>query len=88
MNEQKEAKLKGVTKPENYGLDNCTCQHCLSNNANGHKHEINHGDYKPVNELARNELNRVCLPGDVDYNGCCLPQVSITGGDGVIIVNE
>ena len=60
---------EGVTLPENYGLADCQCQHCLSNNANTHNHTINHGDYKSADELARNEFNRVSLPGDIDYNG-------------------
>ena len=33
---------------------------------------INHGQYKRAGELASNEINRVSLPGDVDYRGVVL----------------
>ncbi len=58
-----------ATKPANYGLDDCECQHCKTNRVNGNKHTINHGAYKSANELGEHELNRVSLPGDVDYTG-------------------
>ena len=55
------------TKPANYGQPDCQCMHCQSNRANGSRHTINHGAYKPADELGVKELNRVSLPGDVDY---------------------
>jgi hypothetical protein len=58
---------KGITRPENFGLEDCACLHCRANRANGNKHIINHGAYKNQNQLAANELNRQALPGDVDY---------------------
>ena len=59
-------------KPDNYGAPDCTCKHCQANRSSGSKHILNHGAYKPVSELAPNELNRVSLPGDVDYEGHCV----------------
>lgn len=57
---------------ENYGQPDCECWHCQNNGANGSKHILNHSQYKPVAELAENELNRVSLPGDSDNDGVCL----------------
>jgi len=51
-------------------LVDCTCMHCQTNRANGSRHSINHGPWKSAGELAANELNRVPLFGDVDYEGC------------------
>ena len=55
--------------PANFGLENCECRHCKQNRHNKSKHVLNHGAYKPAGQLAANELNRVSLPGDVDYTG-------------------
>lgn len=61
-----------VTKvlPANFGQPDCQCFHCKQNRAsdvtNG-RLIINHGDYKSFEKLAKNEVNRVSLPGDVDY---------------------
>lgn len=51
--------------PENYGLEDCTCRHCQQTRKT--KTVLNHGPYKGVHELDENEVNRVSLPGDVDY---------------------
>ncbi len=53
--------------PANFGQIDCECRHCQNNRAAGSKHRINHGPYKPAGELADNELNRVVLPSDMDY---------------------
>lgn len=53
----------------NFGQPDCECQHCQTNRANGNRHTLNHGLHKPADELGRNELNRVALPGDADYTG-------------------
>jgi len=53
----------------NYGKDDCQCRHCRNNRKNGSKKVINHGPYKKWQYLAPNELNRVSLPGDPDYEG-------------------
>ena len=53
--------------PRNYGLVDCECRHCAVNRRIGIKPIINHGAYKSGNEFADNEINRVSLPGDVDY---------------------
>lgn len=53
--------------PANYGLEDCDCQMCRANRLTGNKKIVNHGEYKPIAELADNEINRVTLPGDVDY---------------------
>ena len=58
-----------VTLPDSYGSPDCACQHCRINRANGNKHVINHGPNKPASRLAANELNRVPLPDDMDYDG-------------------
>ena len=57
------------TLPDNYGLPDCECQQCQTNRVNGNKHMINHSDCKMRSEMASEELNRVTLPGDVDYLG-------------------
>ena len=53
--------------PDNFGQPDCQCKHCQGVKTNSSKHLINHGKYKKASELAANELNRVSLPGDVDY---------------------
>lgn len=45
----------------------CHCRHCQNVRANGNKHFLNHGAYKPVSKLGKGELNRVSIPGDADY---------------------
>jgi hypothetical protein len=54
--------------PANYGLPDCTCQHCRQTKANKSCLVLNHGAYKTAEHLAINEINRVSLPGDVDYS--------------------
>ena len=54
-------------KPTNFGKPDCECKMCQTNRVNGNKHKINHGEPKSACELAENEVNRVTLPGDVDY---------------------
>src|SRR4030042_6371193 len=53
--------------PANFGQPDCQCKHCQNTRASGSKFILNHGPYKRASELAGNELNRVSLPGDVDY---------------------
>jgi len=53
----------------NYGQPNCECMHCQQNRRSKHPRLINHGPYRPVELLKHNEVNRVSLPGDVDYKG-------------------
>lgn len=53
--------------PANYGQPNCECMHCKANRARGNKYVLNHGAHKTVEELGSNELNRVSVPGDIDY---------------------
>ena len=52
--------------PANYGLEDCACLHCKQDKG---RHTLNHGAYKKEHEMADGEMNRVCLPGDVDYAG-------------------
>ena len=54
-------------KPANYGLEDCQCMHCTSARANKSKNTINHGPYKQFGRLEAKEVNRVALPGDIDY---------------------
>jgi len=67
--------LKGIThrpepvtpnigKPANYGQPDCV--HCRQSKG---RRIINHGTPKTANQLGSNEVNRVCLPGDIDYVG-------------------
>lgn len=56
-------------KPTNFGQPNCECKQCESNRNTGNRHTLNHGAWKSFKELASGELNRVALPGDVDYAG-------------------
>lgn len=56
-----------VKVPANYGLSDCTCRHCKQAKTNKSSAVINHGPYKPASELGPNEINRVSLPGDIDY---------------------
>jgi hypothetical protein len=53
----------------NFGQPDCECMHCRQNRRQGSHHILNHGPHKPASELSPNELNRVALPGDVDYTG-------------------
>ncbi|KKL47717.1 hypothetical protein LCGC14_2332710, partial [marine sediment metagenome] len=64
--------VEAHAKPVNYGEPDCECKMCETNRANGNKHVINHGQYKRAKQLTSKELNRVTLPGDVDYEGCCV----------------
>ena len=50
--------------PANFGQEDCECRHCRNNRNSGGKLIINHGEPKP---MGVNEVNRVSLPGDVDY---------------------
>ena len=61
------ADIPFIEKPVNFGQPDCQCGNCKSNRATGNKHIFNHGTYKPASQLGHNELNRVPLPGDVDY---------------------
>ena len=56
--------------PANYGQADCQCKHCQASRSHDHRWVINHGPWKSLHELAANEVNRVSLPGDVDYEGC------------------
>ena len=60
-------------------VDPITCQatgevfstmHEYQAHTNKSSNTINTGQYKPANELAQHEVNRVPVPGDADYNGC------------------
>jgi len=55
--------------PANFGQDDCDCRHCQNNRAKGSPHTLNHGPHKLAGALSKGELNRVALPGDVDYKG-------------------
>jgi hypothetical protein len=73
-------KVGDINEPElpaNFGQPDCECRHCQQNRRSDHKLIINHGAWKPASQLAANEVNRVSLPGDVDYVGICTPQQSM-----------
>lgn len=61
--------LDVTAKPAHYGTPDCACQHCRQVAGSGSHHTLNHGPYKTATQLAPGELNRVALPGDVDYDG-------------------
>lgn len=68
--------------PANFGQADCECRHCRANRANGSKLKINHDSNKTINKLGKNEVNRVALPGDVDYEGLgqASPLLSLNDG--------
>jgi len=54
--------------PANYGQPDCQCQQCQRlRRCPGSLVTYNHGAYKTSAQLGQWELNRVSLPGDVDY---------------------
>lgn len=55
--------------PTNFGQPDCQCRQCCNNRKHGSPLDINHGPRKPASELSHREVNRVSLPGDVDYVG-------------------
>jgi len=63
--------LEPSALPANFGQPDCQCMHCQQNRRSNHKRVLNHGEYKPAALLGKNEINRVSLPGDVDYQGVC-----------------
>ena len=65
-----------VGLPDKFGQPDCQCMHCLQNRNSKLGLTINHGAYKPADQLAKNEVNRVSLPGDVDYAGLCQEEAA------------
>ncbi len=61
--------VRDIVKPANFGFPDCECKHCQYNRTYGNKFTLNHGVWKRVSKLGKLELNRVSLPGDVDYVG-------------------
>ena len=59
--------VRDIVKPANFGASDCMCKMCIGNRLSAKPHIINHGAWKRCESLATNELNRVSLPGDVDY---------------------
>lgn len=61
------------------GLADCECMMCKTARTNGHKANINHGDYAPASALTASgfTVNRVALPGDTDYVGICSESQAI-----------
>lgn len=55
--------------PINYGQADCACMCCAINRRKPRPHIVNHGAYRPARELSKGEINRMSLPGDVDYEG-------------------
>ncbi len=58
--------------PANFGQPDCQCRHCQNSRvARPHRGHwsLNHGHTRQPEELADNELNRVAMPGDIDYVG-------------------
>ena len=58
---------QSVTEDPYPGGPNCQCMMCQQNRTRTKPLIINHGQYKQGFELAENEVNRVPLPGDIDY---------------------
>ncbi len=61
--------------PANFGEPDCQCTHCKNNRTHTQQLDINHGAWKPADRLGKNEINRVTLPGDIDYEGVAAPPV-------------
>ena len=55
--------------PANFGASDCMCKMCIGNRAKPTPLILNHGVWKRCDQLGRDEINRVPLPGDVDYVG-------------------
>ena len=53
--------------PANFGQPDCECMHCKQNRKAVKPLLINHEQYKHADQLLAKEVNRVSLPGDVDY---------------------
>jgi len=66
------ADLSPAVLPANYGQDNCGCMHCKQLKVINPKAKLNHSGYMTAAELEANgfDVNRVSLPGDIDYSGC------------------
>ena len=56
-------------RPANYGQPDCECMMCTINSNKKRKLTINHDAHKHAGSLQIDEVNRVAIPGDVDYNG-------------------
>ena len=52
------------------GGDDCGCGMCKNKVVNKSSKIINHGPWKSSSDLKDNEINRVPIPGDDDYDGC------------------
>ena len=66
-NNQPEQSEPEQAYPNNFGGDDCECMMCKTRKLNGSRHVINHGAWKSEDKLGKLEVNRVSLPGDVDY---------------------
>ncbi len=68
--------------PKSYGTKQCQCMHCKQTRRRARPRIINHWARKTATELHNNEVNRVCLPGDVDYTDHnTIEQCSKCGGE-------
>ncbi len=61
--------VRDIVKPANFGASDCMCKMCIGNRAKPTPLMLNHGVWKRCDQLGRDEINRVPLPGDVDYVG-------------------
>ena len=68
-NKQAEPEQTRTNIPADFGTADCQCMMCQINRRQGSRHIINHGRHKTADQLGKNELNRVSLPGDADYDG-------------------
>ena len=59
-----------LTRHTYTGGSDCGCGMCKNKVVNKSSKIINHGPWKSASELKENEINRVPIPGDVDYEGC------------------
>jgi len=53
-----------------YSGSDCDCGMCKNKVVNKSSKIINHGPWKSASDLKDNEINRVPIPGDDDYDGC------------------
>lgn len=74
--------------PANYGQPDCECRHCQQTKVRRERGLVlNHGKYKMMNELDADEINRVSLPGDVDYHAMPIRFSQVVEAKSITLAN-
>jgi len=63
------APVSGTKSPKIVDSGECSRQNTFL--MVGVNKDINYGAWKPIGDLGAREVNRVPIPGDADYVGCC-----------------